>query len=131
MIYQIGFGSGSLFTIIPFIVITGFILAFLYLLYQLIKGIAIWHSNNNAEVITINAKVIDKRNDVRVSGGGGNNHHVSTHNTYYVTFELENSERLVFKVKPNDYSLLLVGDEGELNYQGTRFNKFLRIPNHV
>lgn len=46
--------------------------------------------------------------------------------TYFVTFELENKQRLEFRLKSKDYGLLAEGDIGTLTYQGTRYKGFTR-----
>lgn len=112
------------FQIIPFIVFGGFILVFGIILFRGIQSLSQWHSNNKAEVIEVNATVKDKRDEIRIYGGHETRARSSTN--YYVTFELSNLERVQLKVKSSDYGLLSIGDEGRLNYQGTRFNSFER-----
>ena len=77
--------------------------------------------NNKQPIIPVQAKVIGKRTHV---SGGGNNHSAST--TYYMTFELINSERLELIVSYNDYAYIIEGDEGILTFQGRRFKSFER-----
>ena len=51
-------------------------------------------------------------------------HHAST--SYYVTFELTNSDRMELHLPGHEYGLLMEGDEGCLTYQGSRFVHFER-----
>lgn len=89
--------------------------------YVIIKGLRMWVSNNRAEVITQKCKIVDKRTEV--SGGSGDS---STSTHYYVTFETEEHRRFELYIPDKVYGLLVVGDEGELTYQGTRFKDFTR-----
>jgi hypothetical protein len=45
---------------------------------------------------------------------------------YYVTFQLENGERLEFLVKGTEYGMLSESDHGRLSHQGTRYHGFER-----
>ena len=46
--------------------------------------------------------------------------------TYFVTFEMKSGERVEFGLDGRDYGLLAEGDEGTLDYQGTRYLGFQR-----
>ncbi|MNN95776.1 hypothetical protein D3C81_2146400 [compost metagenome] len=88
----------------------------------IIRGIKTWTSNNNAEVISRRCKIVDKRTEVW--GGSGDS---SASTNYYITFEFEDNTRKELYVKANQYGLNVVGDKGELTYQGTRFKEFTRL----
>ena len=102
----------------------GLILLFVVgvIVYTVTRGLSIWMSNNRAERKTVWCKVVDKRTEVW--GGAGD---ASANTNYYITFEFEDRTRKEFYVKPNQYGLIVVGDQGELTYQGTRFVGFARI----
>jgi len=99
-----------------------FILVVGSFLFLIIRGISIWISNNNAEIMTRRCKIVDKRTEV---WGGSGESSVSTN--YFITFEFEDNTRKELQVKANDYGLFVVGDVGELTYRGTRFLNFNRI----
>lgn len=120
-VFLLGFPSNPVIAFVPLI----FILIFGFLFYRILTWLLEWHSNNNAEVIETRAKIVDKRQYSSVSGGF-NDQPTSTSYTHFVTFEFPNQERLELKVKHKEFGLLVVGDEGVLNYQGTRFNSFSR-----
>ncbi|WP_084159039.1 DUF2500 domain-containing protein [Paenibacillus taiwanensis] len=86
------------------------------------RGIRTWSANNAAEQITQSCKVIDKRSNVW--GGSGDS---QTSTQYYVTFEFEDQSRLELPVSGEQYGLTVVGDRGNLTYQGTRFKSFSRV----
>ncbi|WP_424767545.1 DUF2500 domain-containing protein [Paenibacillus sp. sgz302251] len=90
--------------------------------YVIIKGLTSWMSNNAAELVTQSCKVMDKRTEVW--GGSGDS---SANTDYYITFEFADHSRREIPVNPNQYGLIIVGDQGELTYQGTRFKEFKRI----
>lgn len=84
-----------------------------------LKGLGIWVSNNNSEVITKKCRVVDKRTEVW--GGSGDS---SASTSYYITFEFEDHSRTELQLNGNEFGLIVVGDRGELTYQGTRFKDF-------
>ncbi|MDR6997795.1 DUF2500 domain-containing protein [Neobacillus niacini] len=92
-------------------------------MFTIIKGITQWNKNNHSPKLNVNALVVGKRTAVR---GGGERRAFSE---YFVTFEVESSDRMELEVKDADYSMLVEGDFGELAFQGTRFLGFIRSAN--
>lgn len=90
-------------------------------LYVIVRGIGIWMGNNASEVVTRAVTVIDKRTEVW--GGSGES---SANTDYYVTYEMDDQSRVELPVRADRYGLMVVGDQGELTYQGTRFKEFHR-----
>ena len=45
---------------------------------------------------------------------------------YSVTFELDSGDRMEFSMSGSDYGMLIEGDVGTLNFQGTRYLGFER-----
>ncbi|NBC70153.1 DUF2500 family protein [Paenibacillus sacheonensis] len=90
-------------------------------LYVIIRGLWMWTSNNAADLVTKAVTVVDKRTEVW--GGSGDS---STSTNYYVTFEMHDRSRLELQVRDNKFGLIVIGDQGELTYQGTRFKEFRR-----
>jgi len=91
-------------------------------LYVIIKGLSTWTSNNAASLQTQNCKVVDKR--TQVWGGSGDS---SATTNYFITFEFADHSRVELPVNTNHFGIIVVGDQGELTYQGTRFKDFKRI----
>ena len=108
----------SVFPIIFGIVFIGVICIFIFVIGSSIKQYA---SNKSKPVETLPAKVIAKR--PHTWGGTGN---TSAHTSYYVTFELENGERLELPVNDNFYGMNVEGDTGMLTHQGTQMISFER-----
>ena len=122
-----GFGFGfGMFQIMFFIV---FALAISTVLISLIKGVKEWNKNNHSPRLTVPATVVTKRTDVtrRRSGGTNGHHHYHTSTNYYVTFEVESGDRMELHMTGSEYGLLVEGDKGNLNFQGTRYLGFERI----
>ena len=119
--YQGGDFFFTLFWLV-FIIVAGLFI------YNIGKGVMEWHSNNNAPKITATAKIVGKRQNMNMCyhSTGNSNGACSTSTNYYVTFELEDGQRLEFHVKDRVYGLLAEGDCGTLSYQGTRYLKFKR-----
>lgn len=122
-------GPGIMFTIIPAIVVLGFVFVFGMIIFNAIRGAKQWSYNNSQPVLTVEARVVAKRADVSTyrhsdSDNIGHHHHSST--TYYVTFEVQSGDRMEYKVASNEYGMLVEGDLGSLTFQGTRYLGFNR-----
>lgn len=115
------FLGGIMFTIVPLIVIGGF-------LFVIIKGITQWSHNNAQPVLSVWAKVVAKRTNVSHSTTHDQDNiaHSSSSTTYYATFEVESGDRIEFHVKGSEYGMLVEGDTGKLTFQGTRYLEFNR-----
>lgn len=121
-------GFNTAFSSIGFIVGLGFLIVLTIIILRIIKGMMIFVSNNNSPKVSIEAKIIDKRGDVSIYRHSNASGHVSNSSstTYYISFELITHERIELKVPHDQYGLLIIGDSGTLNYQGTRFLSFER-----
>lgn len=91
------------------------------ILFNIVKGVGEWASNNAQPRLTNEAKVVSKRTEV--SG-----HHEHTSTSYYVTFELQGGERKELSVSGREFGQLSEGDTGQLTHQGTRYLGFFRQP---
>lgn len=131
---QLSGPGDAMFTIIPIIVVIGFILVFGLIIFAIIKGIAQWSTNNTKPILTVSARIVNKRMNVRTTSNSGVHHddHMihqpssHTNTTYYVTFELESGDRQEFSVSGKESGLLVEGDIGRLTFQGTRYKGFQR-----
>ena len=125
-----GVFNDVMFTIVPVIVVLGFILVFGIIIFTVIKGGIQWNKNNNSPVLTVNATVVAKRMAVsRQNHHHGNDmsmHHNSSSATYFATFEVESGDRMEVNVPDKEYGMLVEGDVGKLTFQGTRFKGFER-----
>ncbi len=102
-----------------------FFLVFGIFIVNIIRGIAEWGNNNASPVLTVEAKVVTKR-DHRTRHHHGNRHtHMSS--TYYVTFEVESGDRMELRVDGAEYGMLAEGDFGKLTFRGTRYLSFERF----
>lgn len=117
-----GFDIG--FSIFPIIFTLMFLLVFGTFIFIAIKGIAQWNKNNHAPRLTVSATIVAKRTNV---SHHHHHDHGSTHSTtYYVTFQVESGDRMELQVAGHEYGMLIEGDRGMLNFQGTRFLGFER-----
>ena len=123
-------GMSVMSSIIPVIVVIGFIFVFGIIIASGIRGAAQWKRNNDSPVLSVMATVITKRADV--SYHHHHNHdmnamsHTTSSTTYYVTFQVESGDRMEFSVRDTEYGLLVEGDAGKLTFQGTRYLGFER-----
>ena len=110
--------------VLPFVMIP---LVFMFVIgmfvYTFSQTIKEKRRNDNSPRLTVDAKIVDKRSDVH------RHHHDHHHHysyTYYVTFEFESGDRSELRVPENEIGILVVGDSGELTFQGTRYLGFER-----
>lgn len=117
-----------MFFLIPVLSMLIFGLTFGLIIVSIVRGAFRWNKNNNAPRLTVDAKIVAKRADIRRSRRTADeeHHHYSTTTAYYVTFQFESNDRMELRVEGCDYGLLIEGDEGKLTFQGTRFLGFER-----
>lgn len=113
-------------SMIPMIVFFGFVIVFGMIIVGAINGINQWAKNNSSPVLIVEAIVVSKRQEVSYSHTAGDNMHHSSRTDYYVTFEVESGDRMEFPVNGSEYGMLVEGDCGKLQFQGTRYLGFTR-----
>lgn len=111
-----GMAYGMEFQMIPWIIRLGGLLVVGVLVFNILAGLVRWCKNNAAPVLTMEARVVSKRE------WRGRNHQTLC----YATFEVENRERMELKLSGKEYGLLALGDPGTLTVQGTRYQGFER-----
>lgn len=89
-------------------------------IFAIISSIVKWNKNNQQPRLSTPAKVVTKRTSVH---GGGES---SSYSNYYITFEFPSGDRTEFQLKGEEYGMLVEGDSGELQFQGTRYLGFTR-----
>lgn len=132
--YEFGFRGlslfGLMFTIIP---ILGLLIAVcVFVLFGVIiaKNIKQKNCNRSLPLLTVRAKVVAKRSDVR----GHSSHHTgsdylsggASRTNYYATFEVESGDRMELRIPPNEIGYLVEGDIGSLSFRGTEYINFVR-----
>ncbi len=123
-------GPGIMFSIIPIIVVIGFILVFTFIIVFVILGIKQWSRNNASPVLTVDATIVTKRSAIQHyhnNTGTDDMFHETSSTDYYVTFEVASGDRMEFAVRETEYGLLVEQDKGKLTFQGTRYKGFERI----
>ena len=111
-----------------------FILVAVLVVFTIIRGLAEWNKNNQSPRLTVDAKVVSKRENTTHYQDNVNyevTHAVTmrTNTTYYVTFEVESGDRMEMCVDGQQYGMLAEGDSGKLTFQGTRYLGFDRYEN--
>ncbi len=129
-----GFGAFDImFGIIPFFVIIMFIAVFILFAVTIAKGVKQKNYNRSQPRLTVRARVVSKRTEVR--GHGGSHHHTGdvahttggvTHTSYYATFEVESGDRMELLIPQNEIGYLVEGDAGSLTFRGTEYLGFVR-----
>lgn len=112
----------------PIMFITVFVIVIGTFIVTGVKGISQWNKNNHSPRLTVQAKVVAKRNHTSVHRhrhAGGHTHR-TTSSSYYVTFEVESGDRMELQMDGMEFGLLVEGDEGKLTFQGTRYLGFER-----
>ena len=119
----------AMFTIVPIIIVIGFVVVFGTMVVRGVQGAAQWKKNNDSPVLTVEAEVVAKRLDVQTWHHTGDEHHMShtsSRTDYYATFQVESGDRMEFQVPDREYGFLVEGDRGKLTFQGTRYQGFQR-----
>ena len=124
------FGSGlfEIFFMVMFIAVFGIIIV------NIIRGVGEWNKNNHSPRLTVEAAVVSKRLHVSHHQHGNAGDETGAHGytttsstTYYVTFQVESGDRMEFHVNGSEYGMLVEGDRGKLNFQGSRYLGFVRV----
>ena len=102
-----------------------FFLIFGMCIFMFVRSIHEWSRNNRSPRLSVDARIVDKRMETHHHHTNGHHHH--TH-TYRVTFEVQSGDRMELTVSGSEYGFLVVGDEGTLSFQGTRYLGFERKP---
>lgn len=111
-------GGEIMFQVVPVMIGIIFLIVFSIIVFSVTKGLSEWSNNNQSPEQKVKAKVIGKRTAIR---GGGESR---AYSLYYITFQVEEGDRMELKVKDNDYGMIIEGDRGELIFQGSRFLGF-------
>ena len=116
-------GFDLMFSIFPIM----FFLVFGLIIFSVAKSIKQNMYNNKQPIIPVQAKIVTKRTDVsHHHHGTSDNMHHSSSTWYYATFEMTNGERMELQIPSREFGMLVEGDEGTLEFQGTRFISFSR-----
>lgn len=112
-----GLGFGLMFNLVPLLMI-GFVG---YFIYTLVKE---KRYNQSQPRLAVKAEVVSKRQNI---SHNHNDNNMSTNSTsYYVTFEFETRDRKEFRVRGDEYGMLVEGDTGTLSFQGNEYQGFKR-----
>lgn len=121
----------EIFDVFPIFFLAMFVVVFGVIIYTAVKGAQERRANHAAPVLEVAATVTVKRPHVssvvrqnRVEEVPAQN--ITTHTTYYVTFQVKSGDRMEFQVSDQAYGLLAEGDSGTLTFQGTRYLGFVR-----
>lgn len=116
------FGAFQMIFMIVFVLVVGVIL------FNVIKGVGQWNTNNKSPRLSVMATVVTKRINVSHHNHNNNNSNVGMNSTsstsYYVTFQVESGDRMEFHISGSEYGMLVEGDTGRLTFQGTRYLGF-------
>jgi len=110
--------------ILPLIVV-GLIVAVILIVIAIPTVLAIVRAGRRrsrdraATELQAEARVVDKRSQITGSG-------TAADQRYYVTFQFATGGRLELEVSPSESGMLVVGDEGHLDWRGTRYLGFAR-----
>lgn len=106
------FGFFGLFEILFPLVFFGIFAVFIF---TFVKSIGQWNKNNHSPRLTVDTVVVAKRTSVSHHNTG--EHGMSSHTSYYVTFQVESGDRMELNVSGSEYGMLAEGDCGKLTFQ--------------
>lgn len=126
-----GFGLfGGFWQLFPVLFILVFLVFIAVFVITLIRGISEWNANNHSPVLTVNAVVVTKRQNMTRRRRSGNEmdamNGYTTSTSYYATFQVESGDRMELSISGQEYGMLAEGDVGRLTFQGTRYLGFDR-----
>lgn len=116
---QLFFGGG--FEIVFFLI---FGVIAVMILVTVFRGLSQWNKNNHSPRLTVEARVVTKRQNISRHRSG--DHMSTTSSRYYVTFQVESGDRMELQMTGPEYGMLAEGDRGRLTFQGTRYVSFER-----
>ena len=94
------------------------------ILVTVFRGLSQWNKNNHSPRLTVEARVVTKRQNISHHHSG--DHMSTTSSRYYVTFQVESGDRMELQMTGPEYGMLAEGDRGRLTFQGTRYVSFER-----
>ena len=119
--------SFDVFSVISIIFPILFIIAFIGIFINILRGVKQWNFNNKQPELTVQVKIVSKRTETHHHQQNHNNHNaIHTTTSYFVTFEVDSGDRIEFTVQGHQYGQMIEGDKGKLTFQGTRFIGFER-----
>ncbi len=116
-----GFGFMGIFFILFFL---AFFAILGLILYTVFRNISRERKNDKAPRLSVQARVLAKREELRRYGTQHNG--IRVHQLYFATFQVPSGDRMELQLENIDYGLIVEGDQGILHFQGTRFLGFDR-----
>lgn len=110
----------NIFAIMPIISFLIFAIIIFIIIAFIVSALRTKAKNDAAPRLKSQAKVVARRTDVHGMSKG------RTHTDYYITFEFEQGSRQEFQVDDYNYGILIEGDVGILEHQGSRYLGFER-----
>ena len=123
------YGFGLIESLFPIFFVIVFVAVLGGVVFTIVSGAKLWHTNNQSPRLTVDATVVSKRTNVshhHHAGHDGMAGHTSTSTRYYVTFQVESGDRMELPLSGREYGMLVEGDRGRLHFQGTRYLGFDR-----
>lgn len=109
-------------SVIMFIIFFGIVIFSMIsaMIFNLLKNLQEIKCDNKVDIKKENVIIVNKRQSICAEEDN------STDNSYYMTFEDEEGERMEFSVSTKEHRYLVEGDIGILYYQGTEYLSFER-----
>lgn len=119
------FSGDGFFSIFFLLFIVAFVAILGMILVTFVRGLSQWNKNNHSPRLTVEARVVTKRQNISHHHSGD---HMSTTSTrYFATFQVESGDRMELQMSGQDYGMLVEGDRGRLTFQGIRYLDFQRM----
>lgn len=118
------FSGDGFFSIFFLLFIVAFVAILGMILVTFVRGLSQWNKNNHSPRLTVEARVVTKRQNVSHHHSG--DHMSTTSSWYYVTFQVKSGDRMELQMTGPEYGMLAEGDRGRLTFQGTRYVSFER-----
>ena len=84
------------------------------------------HGSMYQQVVAKRTEVSHHQHPNNGDMSGSHGYSTTSSTSYYVTFEVDSGDRIEFSMSGSEYGMLIEGDAGTLNFQGTRYLGFER-----
>lgn len=119
------YGAFGIIFIIVFVLVIGIFIA------ATVRSAREWNKNSRSPHLTVSAKIVSKRTNISLHRhanagdiSGAHGFSATPSKRYYVTFQVDNGDKMEFSVTGSEYGMLDEGDTGKLSFQGTRYLSF-------
>ena len=123
--HKVGISKASVKNYVSILFFLVFLIVIVIFIVTIVRSIKTNKKNNASPRLIVPATVVSRRKAV-MHHNDANTGIMHTDTTYYVTFQFSTGDSSEFWVTRQEYNEMAEGDEGDLEFQGTRYLSFTR-----